>query len=672
MTEKNMAQQNNNKRKRIWSLIKNLPAYHARKSFLQALASSEVVLVVGETGCGKTTQLPQQALDVGYRSIVTTQPRRVAAISVAERVCLERGVTLGSQIGYVVRFDDKTSSETQLRYVTDGVLLREAITDPDLSRYDLIFVDEAHERSLQTDIVLGVVKRALTNRRGSLKVVVMSAFLDTDKFRSFFSSFDLSILEMEGRLYPIDIFYTKTPVEDYVEAAVVACLQIHFEESFPGDILVFLTGQEEIESAARMIKERFDNYCSYLEKNFLRCSENKHTTLYHPLRVYPLFAAMSPDAQRAALKPCRNQFRKAILATNIAETSITIPGIKYVVDCGFSKQRVASSMKCLDALRVSPISQAQALQRAGRAGRECPGKCFRLYTKDDFDKLSIHPVPEILVSDLVSVTLQLMAMGMENPFKLELLDNPRTESFQYALEVLLSIGALDSSMKLNAIGKQMAFFPLSPMLSRSLLESITLNCSSSMLALCSILSTESVFQLSSQIRESAFQAWNKFISSLGDHFTLLQVFQSYLSIPEHERIQWCKEHYLNYRSLATANNIYCQLSQLLQQQKYSSSFMSRLYEEESEQDRLGRCLVAGFFRQSVRIGSNCQLYTLFEPLQVDIHPSSVLHRRLSSKEEGYLIYHELIWTTKPYIRTVMRVKEEWLLQHGGNCFQLES
>lgn len=279
------------------------------------------------------------------------------------------------------------------------------------------------------------------------------------------------------------------------------------------------------------------------------------------------------------------------------------------------------------------------------------------------------------MSDLSSVTLQLMAMGVDNPLEFELLDSPKTESFQYALEVLLSIGALDNSMKLNRLGRQMAFFPLSPMLSRSLLESITLNCTGPMLALCSILSTESVFQVSSKSHDAATQTWNKFISCVGDHFTLLHVFQSYLSIPEVDRIQWCKEHRLNYRSLATADKIYRQLSQLFnhfcKQQDSSLSFISR-YEEESEQDRLGRCLVSGFFRHAVRIGRDNQLYTLFEPLQVDIHPSSVLHRRLSSKEEGYLIYHELIGTSKPYIRTVMRVKEEWLLQHGGNCFQLES
>lgn len=274
-------------------------------------------------------------------------------------------------------------------------MLREAIRDPDLSKYDLIFIDEAHERSLQTDIVLGVVKRALRNRRGYLKVVIMSAFFDTEKIRHFFSSFDISLLEMEGRLYPVDIFYSKTPLEDYLEAAVVACLQIHFEESFPGDILIFLTGQEEIENAANMIKERFENYCCSLERKYREgLSERKNSQL--PLRVYPLFAALSPDAQRAALKPSRNHYRKAILATNIAETSITIPGVKYVVDCGFSKQRLVSNMKSLDALRVSPISQAQALQRAGRAGRECPGKCFRLYTKDDFERLPIHPIPEVM------------------------------------------------------------------------------------------------------------------------------------------------------------------------------------------------------------------------------------------------------------------------------------
>ncbi|EME32829.1 pre-mRNA-splicing factor ATP-dependent RNA helicase [Galdieria sulphuraria] len=625
-------------RKQIWNQIKKLPAYHARKSFLQALLSSDVVLVVGETGCGKTTQFPQQALNVGYHSIVITQPRRVAAISVAERVCRERGVTLGSQIGYVVRFDDMTSSETKLRYVTDGVLLREAIIDPELSKYDLIFVDEAHERSLQTDIVLGVVKKALTNRRGSLKVVIMSAFFETDKLRGFFSTFDISLLQIEGRLYPVDIFYTKSPLEDYLEAAVVACLQIHLEESFPGDILIFLTGQEEIEIATRMIKERLESYQSLLDKRYrgeelTQFTEN-NDTLYS-LRVYPLFAALSPDDQRAALKPSRNRYRKAILATNIAETSITIPGIKFVIDCGFSKQRLVSNMKNLGALRVSPISQAQALQRAGRAGRECPGKCFRLYTKSDFDKLPFHPIPEVLVSDLVSVTLQLMAMGVDNPLEFELLDKPRMDSFQHALEVLLSIGALESSMKLNMIGKQMAFFPLSPMLSKSLLESITLSCSSSMLALCSILSTESVLQVSFKSRNTAIQAWNKFISFLGDHFTLLQVFQSYLSIPECERTNWCKEHHLNYRSLATAHNIYRQLSQLFQyfQQRYPSSSSISRYEEESEQDRLGRCLVSGFFRQTVRIGKDRQLYTMFEPLKVDIHPSSILHGRLSSNEE---------------------------------------
>eukprot|EP00871_Galdieria_phlegrea_P000042 jgi/Galph1/1038/GphlegSOOS_G5854.1 len=651
-----------------------LPAYQAKNSFIQALNSSEVVLVVGDTGCGKTTQFPQQAVDEGYSYVAVTQPRRVAAISVATRVALERNECIGKQVGYAVRFDDKTCSETSLRYVTDGVLLREAMNDPLLSRYNVIFIDEAHERALQTDVILGVTKRALSKRRDSLKLVIMSAFFDVEKLRNYFSSFCSSLLEVPGRMFPIEVFYTKDPVEDYLEAAVVTCLQLHFEESFPGDILIFLTGQEEIEVACRLLQERLDACYKQLVLFQKGLDSTDVIDSKYRLVLFPLFSALSPDAQMAALEPSLKRFRKAILATNIAETSLTIPGIKYVIDCGFSKQRMVSSRTGLDTLRVAPISQAQALQRAGRAGREMPGCCYRLYTKRDFQKLPLHPVPEILVGDLVTITLQLMAMGIENPLDFDLLDHPKSESFQHAFEVLLSIGALDVSMKLSKLGKQMAFFPLSPMLSRSLLESALLDCSNAMLALCSVLSTESmILQFSSQKREQKQKIWNKFVSPYGDHISLLYIFQTYLSVAPNHRFQWCKEHFLNYRSLSTAENIYKQLRQLFTQfqQRYPPPTFSGHIQEE-EVDRLGRCLVSGFFRQSASIGRDGRLVTLFDAMQVDIHPSSVLHRRCQSMEHGYVIYHELIWTSKPYIRTVMLVKEEWLLQHGGDCFQIES
>ncbi|THD19419.1 Pre mRNA splicing factor ATP dependent [Fasciola hepatica] len=327
-----------------------LPIYKFREGLLQAIADHQILIVEGETGSGKTTQIPQYLYEAGYctngKKIGCTQPRRVAAMSVAARVAQEMSVKLGGDVGYSIRFEDCTSDRTVIKYMTDGMLLREFLTEPDLGAYSVMMIDEAHERTLHTDILFGLVKD-VARFRPDLKLLISSATLDAEKFAAFFD--DAPVFRIPGRRYPVDIYYTKAPEADYVEAAVVSVLQIHVTQP-PGDVLVFLTGQEEIETANELLIERTRKLGSKIRE----------------LLILPIYSTLPSDMQARIFSPTPPGARKVVLATNIAETSLTIDGIIYVIDTGFCKQKFYSARSGIESLIVVPISQAAADQRAGR------------------------------------------------------------------------------------------------------------------------------------------------------------------------------------------------------------------------------------------------------------------------------------------------------------------
>jgi pre-mRNA-splicing factor ATP-dependent RNA helicase DHX15/PRP43 len=388
-----------------------LPVYMFKEKLIESVRDNQIVVVEGETGSGKTTQIPQFLLDdfctPGESMIACTQPRRVAATSIASRVADELDVVLGDEVGYSIRFEDVTSSKTVLKFVTDGMLLREAMSDPLLSRYSVILLDEAHERTLATDVLMGLLMQVLATRckgseYGELKVVVMSATLDAEKFQSYFN--DAPLLKVPGRTFPVEVFYTAEPERNYVEAAVRTVLHIHEHEE-PGDILVFLTGEQEIEQA-----------CDEIRDKAAAMGPDKPE-----LVVYPLYSSLPPQQQRLIFSsapgprvPGGPPGRKIVVSTNVAETSLTIDGIVYVVDPGFSKQKVFNPRVRVESLLVSPISRASARQRSGRAGRTRPGKCFRLYTEKSFhEDLQETTYPEILRSKMSNTVLTLKKLGID-------------------------------------------------------------------------------------------------------------------------------------------------------------------------------------------------------------------------------------------------------------------
>ena len=360
---------------------KSLPVYAFREMFIEAVKEHQVLIIEGETGSGKTTQLPQYLYEAGFcndkKRIGCTQPRRVAAMSVAARVSEEMGTKLGGLVGYSIRFEDCTSEKTVLKYMTDGMLLREFLNEPDLSSYSVMMIDEAHERTLHTDILFGLVKD-IARFRKDLKLLIASATLDADKFSKFFD--DAPIFRIPGRRFPVDIYYTKAPEADYCDAAVISVLQIHLTQPLPGDILVFLTGQEEIELVQEALQEKIKMLGSKIKE----------------LIVLPIYANLPSDMQVKIFEPTPPNARKVVLATNIAETSVTIDGINYVIDPGMVKQNSYDARSRVEYLNTVTISKAAANQRAGRAGRTGPGKCFRLYTAWSYmHELEDQPIPEV-------------------------------------------------------------------------------------------------------------------------------------------------------------------------------------------------------------------------------------------------------------------------------------
>ncbi|XP_063457308.1 probable ATP-dependent RNA helicase DHX35 isoform X4 [Pan paniscus] len=580
-----------------------LPVFKLRNHILYLIENYQTVVIVGETGCGKSTQIPQYLAEAGWtaegRVVGVTQPRRVAAVTVAGRVAEERGAVLGHEVGYCIRFDDCTDPlATRIKFLTDGMLVREMMVDPLLTKYSVIMLDEAHERTLYTDIAIGLLKK-IQKKRGDLRLIVASATLDADKFRNFFNQNETSdpardtcvILTVEGRTFPVDIFYLQSPVPDYIKSTVETVVKIHQTEG-DGDILAFLTGQ-------------------------------------------------------------------VIVATNVAETSITISGIVYVIDCGFVKLRAYNPRTAIECLVVVPVSQASANQRAGRGGRSRSGKCYRLYTEEAFDKLPQSTVPEMQRSNLAPVILQLKALGIDNVLRFHFMSPPPAQSMVQALELLYALGGLDKDCRLTEpLGMRIAEFPLNPMFAKMLLESGNFGCSQEILSIAAMMQIQNIFVVPPNQKSQAIRVHRKFAVEEGDHLTMLNIYEAF--IKHNKNSQWCQEHFLNYKGLVRAATVREQLKKLL------VKFQVPKKSSEGDPDPVLRCIVSGFFANAARFHSTGAYRTIRDDHELHIHPASVLY---AEKPPRWVIYNEVIQTSKYYMRDVTAIESAWLLELAPHFYQ---
>ncbi|PRQ46765.1 putative RNA helicase [Rosa chinensis] len=623
-----------------------LPMYKMRQEFLKDVKEHQIVIIVGQTGSGKTTQIPQFLHEAGYtkggKKIGCTQPRRVAAMSVAARVSQEMGVKLGHEVGYSIRFEDCTSEKTVVKYMTDGMLLREFLVEPDLASYSVLMVDEAHERTLSTDILFGLVKD-IARFRPDLKLLISSATLDAEKFSAYFDSAPIFIVP--GKLHDVDVFYTKAPEADYLDAAIVSTLQIHVTEP-PGDILVFLTGQEEIETMNEILKHRTRGLGTKIAE----------------LIICPIYANLPSELQAKIFEPTPEGARKVVLATNIAETSLTIDGIKYVIDPGYCKMKSYNPRSGMESLQVTPISKASAIQRAGRSGRTGPGKCYRLYTEDNFkNELDDSTIPEIQRTNLANVVLTLKSLGINDLLHFDFMDPPPAEALIKALELLFALGALNSVGELTKIGRQMAEFPVDPMLSKAIVASDKYKCSEEVLSIAAMLSTgNSIFHRPKDKQVYADNAKQNFhIGNVGDHIALLNVYNTWKET--NYSTQWCYENYIQVRSMKRARDIRDQLERLLERVEIE------LTSNPVDLEAIKKAITSGYFPHSARLEKNGAYRTVKNPQTVHIHPSSGMAQVLPR----WVLYHELVLTTKEYIRQVSELKPEWLVEIAPHYYQLK-
>lgn len=621
---------------------RNLPIYHLRDELLQAVHDNQILVVIGETGSGKTTQMTQYLAEAGYTTagrIGCTQPRRVAAMSVSKRVAEEVGCNLGDEVGYSIRFEDCTSPQTVIKYMTDGMLLREALLDDMLSQYSVIMLDEAHERTINTDVLFGLLKDVV-KRRKDLKLIVTSATLDAEKFSSYF--FDCPIFTIPGRTFPVEVLYTRTPETDYMEAALITVMQVHLTEP-EGDILLFLTGQEEIDSACETLYARMKSLGKSVPQ----------------LIILPVYSALPSEMQTKIFDPAPPGARKCVVATNIAEASLTIDGIYYVIDPGFAKQKVYNPKTGMDSLVITPISQASARQRSGRAGRTGPGKCYRLYTEAAF-KNEMHPtnVPEIQRSNLSMTVLQLKAMGINDLMNFDFMDPPAPQTLVIALELLYNLGALDEEGLLTRLGRKMAEFPLEPQLSKILIASVDLGCSEEVLTIVAMLSAQNIFFRPREKQAQADQKHARFFQPEGDHLTLLAVYTAWknnkFSNP------WCHENFIHARSMRRAQDVRTQLVSIMDRYKLDLVSCGR----NLNKARMAIC--SGYFMFSARKDPQEGYKTLAEQQVVYIHPSSCLFQ----KQPDWIIYHELVFTTKEYMREVLAIEPKWLVELAPRFFKV--
>ena len=620
----------------------SLPVFAFRNQLIQAVHDNQIMIVVGETGSGKTTQLTQYLAEAGFADdgiIGCTQPRRVAAKSVADRVAKEVGCKLGEEVGYTIRFEDHTSPATRIKYMTDGMLQREILLDPDIKRYSCIMLDEAHERTISTDVLFALLKKAL-KRRPDLKVIVTSATLDADKFSVYFN--ECPIFTIPGRTFPVEVLYSKEPESDYLDTSLVTVMQIHLTEP-KGDILLFLTGQEEIDTACEILHERMKALGPKVPE----------------LVILPVYASLPAEMQSKIFDPAPAGSRKVVIATNIAETSITIDGIYYVVDPGFVKQNAYDPKLGMDSLVVTPISQAQANQRAGRAGRTGPGKCFRLYTEAAYQSEMLPTtIPEIQRQNLATTILMLKAMGINDLLHFDFMDPPPINTMLTALEELYALGALDDEGLLTRLGRRMADFPMEPSLAKVVIAAVDHECSEEILSIVAMLNLPQVFYRPKEKQSQADQKKAKFHDPNGDHLTLLNVFNGWknsgFSNP------WCFENFIQARAMRLAKDIRNQLQDTMKRHRHPVVSCGR------NTQKVRQALCAGFFRNAARKDPQEGYKTLIEGTPVYLHPSSALF----GKQAEWVIYHTLVLTSKEYMHYTTSIEPKWLVDAAPTFFKV--
>jgi pre-mRNA-splicing factor ATP-dependent RNA helicase DHX16 len=635
------------KAKSIAETRKSLPIYQFRDEIIQAVADHQILIIVGETGSGKTTQLPQYLHEAGYTKdglkVGCTQPRRVAAMSVAARVAEEMGVKLGNEVGYAIRFEDQTSDKTVLKYQTDGMLLRELLSDPELSSYSAIMIDEAHERTVSTDIACPLLLD-LCRARPELKLLISSATMDAQKFQKYFH--DAPIFNIPGRRYAVDVHYTSQPEANYLAAAITTIFQIHVTQG-KGDILVFLTGEEEILAAEANIQE----------------TARKLGNKIPEMLVCPIYANLPTDLQAKIFEPTPAGARKVVLATNIAETSLTIDGIVYVIDPGFVKENIFNPRTGMESLVVTPCSRASAGQRAGRAGRVGPGKCFRLYTKQAYmNELEDNTTPEIQRSRLTGVILMLKCLGINDLLDFEFMDPPPTDTIVRAVEQLYALGALNNAGELTKVGRQMAEFPADPMLAKAILAAEKYGCVSEVLSIIAMLGEASaLFYRPKDKKIHADSARARFTNKEGgDMLSLLNIWNEW--VDSDYSYVWARENFLQQRSLTRARDVRDQLARLCDRVEVdpdSSAGAQNIVP-------IQKAITAGFFPNAARLQKGGDSYrTVKNGQSVYLHPSSVL----MEVNPKWVIYYELVLTSKEYMRSNMPLKPEWLTEVAPHFYK---
>ncbi len=639
----------------------SLPVSARREEIARALKDHQVVVVAGETGSGKTTQIPKICLDCGYGRkglIGHTQPRRLAARSVAARIAEELKEPLGRGVGYQVRFNDHTGPDTCIKLMTDGILLNEIQRDRELRKYEVLIIDEAHERSLNIDFLLGYLRQLLA-RRSDLKVIITSATIDVEKFSAHFSN--APIISVSGRSFPVDVVYQDpeeseaiTHSDDRLTESVLSALArivtMDRERGSTGDVLVFLSGEREIRDVAQALRKR-------------------------PLadtEVLPLYARLSQTEQKRIFQPHRG--RRVVLSTNVAETSLTVPGIVYVVDSGLARISRYSVASKVQRLPIEPVSRASANQRAGRCGRVAPGVCIRLYSLDDYLSRPEFTDPEIQRTNLSAVILQMLLLRLGDIENFPFVEPPAQRAINDGFRLLSELGAIDDQRRITALGRKMARLPTDPRLARMLLAAQQWHCVYEMLIIVSALSIQDPREHPVERREAARQKHEQFVHPDSDFLSLVTLWRQFEArrqvLTQGELRRFCRDNFLNFMRMREWRETHRQLMLACQQVGIDVRGMTRMddldYDVGGQHEAVHRAILAGSLNQIGQLTDDRQ-YLGSRSRRFSLFPTSVLSRR----KLRWVVTAELVETSRLFAMLAGRVEPEWIEDAAGTLVRRE-